>query len=253
MAKAQRKFVPNDAETAVDPSTGVVTNQPQFTVLPPPQAAPPATATSPFGDDPLAAVGKIPAKKGGKVYPQAQLTDPQKRQIDELMRQKAEASDLEGTIKALQAQLIPNILGQFITLATGRSEVPSSLVARGFTHAALIPICGDSGGRYAELPKDNAGQLVAILGNERTLANFEDGTTLKIKLPNLPESKRAAVIAGIVALFQKHEVMDCLEKKSIIVPKAAFKAGRWAMFDAETNHRINEVMPLTASFRTYAS
>ena len=45
--------------------------------------------------------------------------------------------------------------------------------------------------------------------------------------------------------------MDCLEKKSVIVPKAAFKAARWTMFDAATNRLINETIPLTASFRAY--
>jgi hypothetical protein len=239
MAKAQRK--PAIAETAAPAA-------PQFTVLPDPS---PGAAANPFGDDPLAAVGASPAKKGTKVYPNANLTDPQRRQLDELMRQKAEAKDLEGTIKTLQAQLTPVIVGQFIDMAIGRSDVPSSLVARGFTNSALIPICGDSGGRYAELPKENASQLVAVIGAPATVENFDDGTSLKIKLSDLPESKRPPIIAGILALFQEHGVMHCLEKKSIIVPKPAFKAGRWTMFDAETNRRINEVIPLTASFRAY--
>jgi hypothetical protein len=45
--------------------------------------------------------------------------------------------------------------------------------------------------------------------------------------------------------------MDCVEKKAIIVPKPEFRAGRWTRFDAETNRRINTVIPLIASFRAH--
>jgi len=240
MAKAQRKPT---LEAAPEAAT------PQFHVLPDPAKS--GAGANPFGDDPLAALGAAPAKKGGKTYPRATLDDLQRRQLDELMKQKADYKNLEGTIKALTSQLQPAIVGQFIDLAIGRADVPSSIVATGFERNALIPICGDSGGRYTELPKENASQLVEIIGTQGVLDNFADGTSLKIKLADVPESKRAAVITELVAVFQKHGVMDCVEKKAIIVPKPEFRAGRWTRFDAETNRRINTVIPLIASFRAH--
>jgi len=64
---------------------------------------------------------------------------------------------------------------------------------------------------------------VEIIGTQGVLDNFADGTSLKIKLADVPESKRAAVITELVAVFQKHGVMDCVEKKAIIVPKPEFR------------------------------
>jgi len=54
-----------------------------------------------------------------------------------------------------------------------------------------------------------------------------------------------------VAVFQGHGIMDCIERKSIIVPRPEFKAARWSRFDAATNLAINRVIPLVASFRAY--
>lgn len=241
MPKAQRKTTPLD--TTPEPSG------PQFHVLPPP--APPSP--NPFGDDPLAAVAPTTARKGAKVYPHATLTDSQRRQLDELMNQKRQAKDLEGTIKALTAQLQPVIVDQYIDLAAGRADAPSSIVATGFQHSALVPVCGDSGGRYTEMPKENAGQLVTLLGSQAVLDNFADGTSLKIKLADVPESKRQGVVADLLAIFQKHAVMDCVERKAIIIPKPEFRAGRWTRFDAHTNRAINAVIPLITSFRDYSA
>ena len=142
---------------------------PTFTVLPPPQAdngSRDSSLASPFGnDDPLAAIGESAAKKtGGKSYPRAALTDPQRKQIDELNRQKIEAAALKGSMELLSGLLSPIVTDQYITQNIGLAEVPSGILATGFNSESLITLCGDSGGKYKEIPKTAAGELLRRRG-----------------------------------------------------------------------------------------
>ena len=248
-AKPQRKSAPNDAET------GVVTNQPQFTVLPSPGAAPAPSTVNPFGnDDPLAAIGESAAKKtGGKSYPRAILTDPQRKQIDELNRQKIEAAALKGSMEVLSGLLAPVVTDQYIKQNIGLAEVPSGILAAGVVSESLITLCGDSGGKYKEIPKTAAGELLTLLNGDVPLftENFRDATSLTIKMADVPDSVRPALSAGLVALFQEHGCLNCLARKSIIAPTPHFKATRWQRFDLATNLALNRVIPIQASFRKH--
>ena len=253
MAKAQRK-------TANDSETGVVTNQPQsmhrpqFTVLPPPGAAS-AASVNPFGDaDPLAAIGESAAKKtGGKSYPHATLTDPQRKQIDELNRQKIEAAALKGSIEVISGLLSPIVTDQYITGNIGLAEVPSGILAAGVVSESLITLCGDSGGKYKEVPKTQAVELLTLIGGNVALfnENFCDATSLTIKMSDVPDSVRPALSTALVALFQEHGCLNCLARKSIIAPTPHFKATRWQRFDLATNLALNRVIPIQASFRKH--
>ena len=231
---------------------------PTFTVLPPPQAdngSRDSSLASPFGnDDPLAAIGESAAKKtGGKSYPRAALTDPQRKQIDELNRQKIEAAALKGSMELLSGLLSPIVTDQYITQNIGLAEVPSGILATGFNSESLITLCGDSGGKYKEIPKTAAGELLTLLNGNVPLfnENFRDATSLTIKMSDVPDSVRPALSTALVALFQEHGCLNCLARKSIIAPTPHFKATRWQRFDLATNLAFNRVIPIQASFRKH--
>ena len=156
-------------------------------------------------------------------------------------------------MELLSGLLSPIVTDQYITQNIGLAEVPSGILATGFNSESLITLCGDSGGKYKEIPKTAAGELLTLLNGDVPLftENFRDATSLTIKMADVPDSVRPALSAGLVALFQEHGCLNCLARKSIIAPTPHFKATRWQRFDLATNLALNRVIPIQASFRKH--
>ena len=72
-----------------------------------------------------------PRKPGANPILAPSLTDPQRKQIDELNRQKIEAAALKGSMELLSGLLSPIVTDQYITQNIGLAEVPSGILATG--------------------------------------------------------------------------------------------------------------------------
>jgi hypothetical protein len=215
----------------IAPESGVVSNQPQFHVLPPPTAAPAKPAIKGLKLGGIKAAAAKGEEKARILNPSPELIATLTQFID----LKPKLTALEGTVKSLSGQAGALAKPEWFRFFHGRAADSSMVVSVAGRDVNLI-----FQARYAS--KADADALAALGVGE----HFALRTTLQIDMEKMPEEKQQEFVDAIVALAEEHGVSEALTAKQALAPKAGVHAQRHILFTPEQNMKIDEIIPLVA-------
>ena len=201
---------------------------------------------------------KAAAKKDApKTHPVAVASKELQEAIELFCEQKPKFDGLEGSLKILRQQILDDVAYQILgSPGTEYSMLVNGPIPEpGQPQSKVLVTLQD---RYtgADYEPGYAAILDAI-GEELATEYFEQGISLTIKLSEVPDDRRQALIDELLPIFEKHAVMggtapnavDAVTAKEIVVPKAAFHGMRRAKFTPEQNRALHAIMPCVGTVK----
>jgi hypothetical protein len=177
------------------------------------------------------------------------LPDPQGRYAAiavRILERSVQVEALAGALEVDKAELKTLATPFYLTNATGKLDVPSSIGVVCSTGEVLITFQNRYGKLESEAP------LLPILGDQ-TSRFFRQAFTLEINGDKLPAEQTQALLDELQALFVKYQASEALKVKEGIKPVPDFHTLRHTALSPEQNLAVDQVCPITAMVKTKAS
>jgi hypothetical protein len=230
----------------------IETPLPQFRVVG--REEPPVAAATPppKGKISLGGLNKAaPKKDAGKTHPVAVATDELQQTIAQFCDQKPQLDALEGSVKMLRQQILDDVTPQILASPVTEFSmlVNGPIPEVGQTQNKVLVTLQD---RYTGADYETGfAAILAAIGPELAAEYFEQGISLTIKLADVPDDRRQALIDELLPIFDKHRVMggddpqavNAVTAKEIVVPKPLFHAMRRGKLTIAQNLAIHAVLP----------
>lgn len=216
-----------------------------------PLATPTTAPPQPKARISLGGLKAAPKKAAAKIHPVAVASEELQEAIALFCEQKPQFDGLEGSLKMLRGQILDDVAQQI--LASPGAEysmlVNGPVPEAGQTQSKVLVTLQD---RYTGAEYENGfAAILDAIGEDLATEYFEQGISLTIKLSDVPDDRRQALIDELLPIFDKHRVMGggapdavaAVIAKEIVVPKPLFHAMRRAKLTPEQNRAIHAVLP----------
>ena len=193
-----------------------------LTPTPTPPAVPKRVNLSGIGSKPTAA-------KKSSDYPIFESDADTKATVDWIIGH----NEVPDQLKAAKANLAELVTPMFFERASGRVEVPSSVIVPGTTGSVMVMFAN----RYSACDPEVLEQVIP----GRVDQFFRDSFKLEIDGDKIPQDRAQDIIGELQAIFEKYGCTEALSAKQMQVPKPDFHARRHLDLTPELNLAMQKV------------
>jgi hypothetical protein len=192
----------------------------------------------------LGSVGESTKKKGKTDYPVVPDIDGEVATLADLIIDlNAKKKAIDGALKVAKGQLVPVARKFFIETSSGKSDISSSVEAKGVDGSVLCVMQN----RYSGAEDDVV--LAKIIGKVNLNRYFHQHFEVKVDGDKVPEGKAQSLLDEMAALFEKYGCSDALSAKASVVPKPEFHEARHMVLNPDQNFLVDDICPSVVAIK----